>query len=95
MQSLVDELDQPSEQVAITAVFARYDLGKDRSFGVDLGRLLTGDSDFRGAFQNRNGVPSVIDPDTLLDFNSLLELRELPQEDCRLMPLSETTSGSL
>ena len=72
VQSLVDELDQPSEQVAITAVFARYDLGKDRSFGVDLGRLLTGDSDFRGAFQNRNGVPSVIDPDTLLDFNSLL-----------------------
>ena len=37
---------------------ARYDLGKDRSFGVDLGRLLTGDSDFRGALQNRNGVPS-------------------------------------
>lgn len=72
VQSLVDELDQPSEQVAITAVFARYDLGKDRSFGVDLGRLLTGDSDFRGALQNRNGVPSVIDPNTLLDFNSLL-----------------------
>ncbi len=72
VQSLVDELDQPSEQVAITAVFARYDLGKDRSFGVDLARLLGGDSDFRGAIQNRNGVPSVIDPNTLLDFNSLL-----------------------
>ena len=72
VQSLVDELDQPSEQVAITAVFARYDLGKDRSFGVDLARLLTGDTDFRGAVQNRNGVPSVIDPNTLLDFNSLL-----------------------
>ncbi len=72
VQSLVDELDQPSEQVAITAVFARYDLGKDRSFGVDLARLLTGDHDFRGAVQNRNGVPSVIDPNTLLDFNSLL-----------------------
>ncbi len=72
VQSLVNELDQPSEQVAITAVFARYDLGKDRSFGVDLARLLGGDNDFRGAVQNRNGVPSVIDPDTLLDFNSLL-----------------------
>lgn len=72
VQDLVNELDQPSEQVAITAVFARYDLGKDRSFGVDLARLLGGDNDFRGAVQNRNGVPSVIDPDTLIDFNSLL-----------------------
>ena len=72
VEDLVSELDQASEQVAITAVFARYDLGKDRSFGLDLARLLDGDSDFRGAFQNRNGVPSVIDPDTLLDFNTLL-----------------------
>ena len=72
VEDLVAELDQASEQVAITAVFARYDLGKDRSFGLDLARLLEGDSDFRGAFQNRNGVPSVIDPNTLVDFNTLL-----------------------
>ena len=72
VEDLVAELDQASEQVAITAVFARYDLGKDRSFGLDLARLLDGNSDFRGAFQNRNGVPSVIDPDTLIDFSTLL-----------------------
>lgn len=72
VESLVEELDQASEQVAITAVFARYDLGKDRSFGIDLAQLLDGGRDFQGAAQNRNGVPSVIDPSTLVDFNNLL-----------------------
>ena len=72
VEELVNQLDQPSEQVAITAVFARYDLGKDRSFGVDLAQLLSGGRDFSGAIQNRNGVPSVIDPNTLVDFTNLL-----------------------
>lgn len=64
VEELVKKLDQPSEQVAITAVFARYDVGDSRSFGVDLARLLTG-GEVRGGIQNRNGVPSVIDPNTL------------------------------
>lgn len=64
VEELVNKLDQPSEQVAITAVFARYDVGDSRSFGVDLARLLSG-GDVRGGVQSRNGIPSVIDPNTL------------------------------
>lgn len=72
VQDLVEKLDNPSEQVAITAVFGRYNLEKNTNFGVDLAQLLPGGRDFTGAWQNRNGVPSVIDPNTFLDLSSLL-----------------------
>jgi len=66
VENLIKELDQASEQVAITAVFGRYDVTKGGSFGVDLVHILenvTGDFSLAGV--NRNGVPSVIDPGTL------------------------------
>ncbi len=72
VKDLVKELDQPSEQVAITAVFGRYDLGKDRNFGLDVATLVKGNQGFTGAVQNRNGVPSVIDPNSFLDLSGLL-----------------------
>jgi type II secretory pathway component GspD/PulD (secretin) len=73
IETLISELDQASEQVAITAVFGRYDIGNDRNFGIDLGQTLksvTGDLSLAG--QLRNGVPSVIDPNALVDFTTLL-----------------------
>jgi general secretion pathway protein D len=74
VDELIRELDQASEQVAITAVFGKYDLGDGRSFGVDFAALFRGGGaePFRGGLQNRNGVPSVVDPTTLTDFSTLL-----------------------
>ena len=73
IENLIEQLDQPSEQIAITAVFGRYDITKNRNFGIDLANLfqsVTGDLSLAG--QLRSGVPSVIDPTTLTDFTTLL-----------------------
>ena len=73
VESLIAELDQPSEQVAITAVFGRYDVSDGGSFGVDIAQLFPGVSDgWSLAGQSRNGVPSIIDPATLTGVAELL-----------------------
>ncbi len=40
VEKLIDELDVKHEQVAITDVFGRYDVGNGLSFGVDMAQLL-------------------------------------------------------
>lgn len=73
IENLLDELDQPSEQIAITAVIGKYDVTNGRNFGVDLAQLfteVTGDLSLAG--QLRSGVPSVIDPTLLDNFTDLL-----------------------
>jgi type II secretion system protein D len=73
IEKLIDELDVPSEQIAITAVFGRYDIGKNRSFGIDLANILSRvGGDFSLAGTLRTGVPSVVDPRTLGDLASVI-----------------------
>jgi len=73
IEKLLDELDVPSEQIAITAVFGRYDIGKNRSFGIDLANILSRvGGDFSLAGTLRTGVPSVVDPRTLGDLASVI-----------------------
>ena len=73
VEELVKELDQPSEQVAITAVFARYDVSKGRSFGIDLVHLLDNvTDDAQAGFQSRNNTPGVVEPDLLDDFANMI-----------------------
>ena len=75
VEDLVMRLDQPSEQVAITAVFGTYDLTKNRSFGVDLAKMINGGRDFSAGVQNRGFVPgttAVIDPNTIINLGGLL-----------------------
>ena len=52
VEQLLDELDVPSQQVAITAVFGSYDLQDGISFGVDVAGVAFGDDD-RFAFDSR------------------------------------------
>lgn len=68
VEDLVNRLDQPSEQVAITAVFGTYDLSKGRTFGVDIAQLLSG----RAGVQNRGFGNTVIDPRTIIDLGGLI-----------------------
>jgi type II secretion system protein D len=75
VEELVMRLDQPSEQVAITAVFGTYDLTKGRTFGVDLAQMINGGRDFTAGVQNRGFVPgttAVIDPNTIINLGGLL-----------------------
>ncbi len=69
VDELIEELDQPSEQVAISAVFGAYNIGEGRDFGVDFAQLFRSDDSARGGLQNRTGVPAVIDPGTLARFS--------------------------
>jgi general secretion pathway protein D len=75
VEDLVNRLDQPSEQVAITAVFGTYDLSKNRTFGVDLAQMINGGRDFTAGVQNRGFIPgttAVIDPNTIVNLGGLL-----------------------
>jgi len=73
IEKLIDQLDVPSQSVAITAVFGRYDIGDNRNFGVDLAFLSQGSNGDSSAGQNRTGSPSIIDLDTITDINGLLD----------------------
>ena len=73
VENLIRELDQASEQVAITAVFGRYDVTDGGSFGVDLAHILkdvSGGLELAG--QTNNGTPSVIDPGTLTSIANVI-----------------------
>jgi len=73
IENLIAELDQASEQVAITAVFGRYDVTDGGSFGVDLAHIVENIAgDFSLGGRTRTGVPSVIDPGTLGTITELL-----------------------
>lgn len=73
VENLIDELDQASQQVAITAIFGRYDVTDGGSFGVDLAHILKDVSgELQLAGQTNNGTPSVIDPGTLTDIANVI-----------------------
>lgn len=65
VKNLVSQMDIPSKQVQITAIFGRYTMDGEKSFGVDW--LATYKSAGKGSFgaQNRTGFPLVVDPATM------------------------------
>lgn len=69
VQDLIEAMDVPSEQVQITAIFGRYNLGDSLDFGVDFARTYQetrgANSGFAG--QNNTGYPILVDPTTLTD----------------------------
>lgn len=67
VENLIDELDVKNEQVAISAVFGRYDIGSGVSFGVDVARILNSNGI---GFSSRNGG-NIIDPSTISSFANL------------------------
>lgn len=74
LKDLITEMDVMSEQVQITAIFGRYNIGDTLDFGVDFAKTyqqVTGDFGFAG--QNRTGYPTLTDPRTL---NSVADFAE-------------------
>ncbi len=67
VENLIDELDVKNEQVAISAVFGRYDIGSGVSFGVDVGRILNSNGI---GFTSRNGG-NIIDTASITSFANL------------------------
>ncbi len=70
VQDLIAEMDVSPEQIQITAVFGRYNLGDSVDFGVDFAKVYPLGSDQGYAAQNRTGVPGLLDPTTLTDVGS-------------------------
>ena len=68
VESLIDELDVKSEQVAVEAVFARFGVEDNLSFGINLAQLLEGNG--IGA-QTLTGA-GFIDPSTISDFAGIV-----------------------
>eukprot|EP00903_Cladosiphon_okamuranus_P004023 g4021.t1 len=66
VKSLLEEMDVSSKQVQITAVFGRYTMDGERSFGVDYAKAFSEHGDGSGiAIQGDTGFPVVVDPNTL------------------------------
>ncbi|WP_018968924.1 secretin N-terminal domain-containing protein [Rubritalea marina] len=72
LKDLINEMDVVTEQVQITAIFGRYNIGDTLDFGVDFARTYQQISgDFGAAGQNRTGYPVLTDPlslDTIASF---------------------------
>jgi len=65
VQNLVKQMDIPSKQVQITAVFGRYTMDGDKSFGVDWLSSYRSDGQNGFAAGNNTGFPRVVDPSSL------------------------------
>jgi type II secretion system protein D len=73
VERLIDELDVPSEQVAISAVFGRYSVTDGLSFGVDLARLADGNGiGFRANNGGNGGSLNIVDDSTITGFANAL-----------------------
>jgi type II secretory pathway component GspD/PulD (secretin) len=70
VQDLIAEMDVSPEQIQITAVFGRYNLGDSVDFGVDFAKTYPPGSDQGYAAQNRTGVADLLDPTSLTDIDS-------------------------
>lgn len=72
VKDLIAEMDVIADQVQITAIFGRYNLGDSIDFGVDFARTYQAtrgaDSGFAG--QNRTGYPILADPATLTNLGA-------------------------
>ncbi|MDP0490459.1 MAG: secretin N-terminal domain-containing protein [Verrucomicrobiota bacterium JB023] len=67
VENLIGELDVKNDQVAITAVFGRYQVSEGLTFGVDLARIMSSNG---VAFQSFNGN-GIIEPETISSFANL------------------------
>ncbi|WP_411828012.1 secretin N-terminal domain-containing protein [Luteolibacter sp. AS25] len=66
VKSLLEEMDVSSKQVQITAVFGRYTMDGEKSFGVDYAKAFSEHGDGSGlAIQGDTGFPVVVDPNSL------------------------------
>ncbi|MFC4993629.1 secretin N-terminal domain-containing protein [Rubritalea tangerina] len=72
VKDLIDEMDVVTDQVQITAIFGRYNLGDSIDFGVDFARTyqLTRGANSGFAAQNRTGYPILADPTTLTNLGA-------------------------
>ncbi|PQJ27345.1 secretin N-terminal domain-containing protein [Rubritalea profundi] len=72
VKDLIAEMDVITDQVQITAVFGRYNLGDSIDFGMDFARTyqLTRGANSGFAGQNRTGYPILADPTTLTNLGA-------------------------
>lgn len=72
VKDLINEMDVVTDQVQITAIFGRYNLGDSIDFGVDFARTyqLTRGANSGFAGQNRTGYPILADPATLTNLGA-------------------------
>lgn len=79
VKDLIKEMDVASEQVQITAIFGRYNIGDALDFGVDFARTYQktrgAESGFAG--QNRTGYPLLVDPRTLTGVDQFADVAGL------------------
>ena len=72
VKDLISEMDVITDQVQITAIFGRYNLGDSVDFGMDFARTYQrtrgANSGFAG--ENRTGFPNLVDPTTLTDLSA-------------------------
>jgi len=72
VKDLIAEMDVITDQVQITAIFGRYNLGDSVDFGVDFARTYQrtrgANSGFAG--ENNTGFPNLIDPTTLTNLSA-------------------------
>ena len=73
VRDLIRDLDNESQQVALTAVVGSYGLGDGLNFGVELAQALSNaGSRFAAAGRASFNLPSVVDPSTLTDLAAVL-----------------------
>lgn len=66
VKALIDEMDVATEQVQITAIFGRYTMDGENSFGVDLARVSNGSSNVNSfAGNSGTGFPLVASPNSI------------------------------
>ncbi|WP_411847650.1 secretin N-terminal domain-containing protein [Roseibacillus persicicus] len=71
VENLIEKLDVKNEQVAISAVFGRYDVGSGISFGVDVAKLLDGNGVGFTSRNSTNSTGNIIDPASISSFANL------------------------
>lgn len=74
VRDLITDLDSEAQQVALSSVLGSYGIGDGLNFGVDLASALQrSGADFTAAgYASFGGVPSVIDPSTLIELGDVL-----------------------
>ena len=73
VKDLIKEMDVVTDQVQITAIFGRYNLGDSIDFGVDFARTYqasSGGGNTGAAAQNRTGYPILADPKSLTNLGA-------------------------
>lgn len=72
VENLIDQLDVPSDQIAISAVFGRYGVTDNLSFGVNLGQLLNGNGVGFATGSTNPSAGGIIEANAITQFTNLV-----------------------